>query len=245
MQIILGLALLLVMFYLLSNAVKNPSTPKQKKLIYIALSLAGGILLLLVLSGRLHILAALGAGILLILRQLPWILRSLPVIKQLMGKAVSSSAGPGQESTLETSLLKMTLDHASGEMDGMILSGTYTGQRLSTMSVAQLADLYRVAVKAHSDSIEVLETYFERIYGIHWRSQFDVEDVSAGREAGAGEAMTVEDAKDVLGLDGDVSRQQVIEAHRRLMQRFHPDRGGSNYLAAKINEAKKKLLDSL
>jgi hypothetical protein len=54
--------------------------------------------------------------------------------------------------------------------------------------------------------------------------------------------LSPEEALDVLGLAQGASASAIRAAHRRLVQLVHPDRGGSNYLAARINEAKDILL---
>lgn|SRR5690554_6235587 len=54
--------------------------------------------------------------------------------------------------------------------------------------------------------------------------------------------LSVSEACEILGVAPDCSREEVITAHRRLMQKIHPDRGGNDYLAAKVNEAKAVML---
>jgi len=55
--------------------------------------------------------------------------------------------------------------------------------------------------------------------------------------------MSVEEAYQVLGLKPGAPEQDIIAAHRKLIQKIHPDRGGSDYLAMKINLAKKTLIN--
>ena len=54
--------------------------------------------------------------------------------------------------------------------------------------------------------------------------------------------MSPEEALEVLGLERGARPEQIDEAHLRLQQRVAPQRGGTDYLTTKINEARDVLL---
>ena len=57
--------------------------------------------------------------------------------------------------------------------------------------------------------------------------------------------LSEDEAWKILGLEPDASREDIVLAHKRLIQKLHPDRGGSDYLAAKLNTARDLLLKTV
>ena len=65
--------------------------------------------------------------------------------------------------------------------------------------------------------------------------------MSAGKGAGFEATMSRREAASILGVRETSSKQQIKEAHRKIMMLNHPDRGGSPFIASKINEASETL----
>ncbi|MBV1876083.1 MAG: hypothetical protein KUG79_00440 [Pseudomonadales bacterium] len=143
--------------------------------------------------------------------------------------------GQAQQSAIKTKFFAMSLDHDSGELNGLILCGEHQGSYLTDLNLSQLLNILDTC-KNDANSLNVLTAYLDR-YHEGWQPQKQHAQYTA-----AGEEMDQATALMILGLEGAVTKDQIISAHRRLMQKIHPDRGGSNYLAVQINQAKAFLL---
>ena len=55
--------------------------------------------------------------------------------------------------------------------------------------------------------------------------------------------MSYKEAAEILGVEENATKEQIILAHKKAMQKHHPDKGGSEVMATKINSAKEKLLN--
>ncbi len=68
------------------------------------------------------------------------------------------------------------------------------------------------------------------------------QDEQPGQQAPVVNDMSRQQAADILGVDATATPEEVRVAHKRLMQKIHPDRGGTDALAIQINQAKDILL---
>ena len=139
-------------------------------------------------------------------------------------------------SEIRSKYLHMVLFHDTGLMNGTVLDGQYRDIKLSQLELAQLIGLLK-EIQGDQDSMNLLIAYLEREHP-DWQSQAGFSKPPPTSDSNMDEAQ----ALDILGLETSASREDVILAHRRMMQKMHPDRGGSTFLAAKINAAKEHLL---
>jgi hypothetical protein len=195
------------------------------------------------------VLGVIGIGGMLIfgLRFLPGLLPELfglagVVITALIARAVrsrssggfSSPGGGGQRTEVRTAFLQAWIDHGTGDVGGTVLSGRFSGRTLDSLGDAELLDLH-LDCSTDADSLRVLEPYLDRRLGAEWRN-------ARQSPRGPRTDMMRDEALAVLGLAEGASEDDIKAAHRRLIQRMHPDVGGSADLAARINRAKDVLL---
>jgi DnaJ domain len=154
----------------------------------------------------------------------------------------SSQKSPGQTSQVRTERLEMELDHDTGHMDGQCLAGRFAGRALSSLSDQEAIELYREFEADGLKEAALMEAYLDwRVSG--WRDRRDQgEERARTHPRPKGNRMSVEEARAVLEVGPNASKDEIRQAHRRLMMKMHPDQGGSTYLAARINEAKEVLL---
>jgi hypothetical protein len=225
---LLGLAALVLALLLIGGYTRaNPAVmARQIRLAGGALALgAAAVLLLRGAAGAATMLGMLGVWL------LGW--NSAP-----SGWGGSSRKSAGQTSTVTTDHLSMELDHDSGAMSGRVLKGMFAGRDLDSLKPAEVALLWHDCRFVDPQSMQLLEAYLDRIHP-SWR-----EDVSRGeREMRDGDGrMQPDEAYEILGLEPGATDEEIRRAHRDLMLKLHPDRGGSTYLAAQVNEAKDVLL---
>lgn len=211
------------------------SLPKEQRRSFLWRSAFWAVLAIsvgLVVSGRMHWLGAGLAALIPIgklviglgMRALPW----LNVLSKL-------KTSPSQ---FRTQSLLVEINFASRQMDGEVLQGEFKGLRLSALSAEQLQTLATsLREQADRESAMLLQAYLLRK-----NQNTGSQQSQDSYQASSFNQLSDEEALEILGLESGATREEIIKAHKRLVQRLHPDRGGSDYLAAKINAAKDHLV---
>lgn len=204
---------------------KKMSAPRKRAFLMKATVFGlAGVLLLGVITGRMHWLGALLAALLPLLKfGFHTVMRIMPLWLHRTGGAAS----------FKTEHLDVTLAVQSGQLNGSIIKGPCAGK-----TIADLTD----------DDIKELEDYYrERDKKSYYLMRF----ARKGQAFGGGQQQEAsppfanpgrDEALQILGLTGNPSREEIITAHRRLINKLHPDRGGSDFLAARVNQARDILL---
>ena len=235
-RILFVVAIAIFAITLLWRVQQLPPHQRRAGVIQLILMLAVVLVVWLTVTGRMHWVGAALTGAFVFLRQtLPWVLRALPFLQRWRQ---SQSSGSGQ-SSIQTSFLSATLDHDTGNISGEVISGLHEGWRLDDLSTEQLEGLLVQYSSDDQESAELLRAYLAQRND--WEDQ---EAEQRSEQAQAAQAMSSRaEALATLGLDDTASEEDIIAAHRSLIQKLHPDRGGNDYLAAKINQAKDFLLN--
>jgi len=197
------------------------------------LKLSGGLLALglavfLGLRGEINIAIPLGAVGLGLLGWLPF---------GPAGWSARTQKSSGKISRVRSAYFEMELDHDSGQMHGRVMAGHHQGAELERLDVKTLIAMLS---EIDEESRALLAAYLDRREP-RW-SEDAQGDAAAGRGAASSGKMSEQEAYQILGLETGASARDISRAHRTLMKKFHPDQGGSTYLAARINEAKEILL---
>ena len=223
----------------------SPSEVKQALKRFVLIGLLSGVIVLAA-SGRMGWLVPLIGGLVaMMLRLLPYLFRLAPIFHRLwlQYQARTMNSQNDDLSTVETDFLRMSLDHGRGEISGQILKGKFKGRSLSELEFDDLLKLREEILDQDRDSVQLIESYIDRVHSEDWRQFRSSQDrAHQSQSRSAREGMSREEALEILGLCPESSPREIVAAHRRLMQKIHPDRGGSGYLASKINQARDVLL---
>jgi hypothetical protein len=232
MLYLIGGVVLLFGLMLLGRAFVN-ANPKQLAQFakWAAIALAAAAVVALAVSGRLSILLALAAGLIPLLRRL----------HSVVGGLRGPSAGGASE--VETAYVRMSLDHDTGGMAGTVLRGHFAGFRLDELRRADLLALLRECRTADEEAARLVEAWLDRT-DPEWRDDLRGQHTRTGASPPrSGADITVEEAYAILGLQPGADAAAIKAAHHRLMKQLHPDHGGTDYFAAKINRARDVLLN--
>jgi hypothetical protein len=129
----------------------------------------------------------------------------------------------------------------SGRLSGKVIAGFFKGRRVEGLKPVEAAHLWADCQVGDSASAALVARHLDHIQP-RWRDHLAGTASSSGAAPPTSSSMTVDQALDILGLQAGATEADVRRAHKDLMLKLHPDRGGSHTLATTVNAAKDLLL---
>lgn len=226
LQLILIVGLIAAAYY--HFKIKPKPAAERKKLLWsVALWSVAAIVLLGVFTGKVHWLGGVAAAAFAFLRT--GFFTGLTLGKFWLAKN-------GGVARFTTDHIEAQLDVNQLNLNGHIKKGLYVNYTLDQLDKSQLEELLAYYQTLDKKSYYLIKTLLQRrgFYGEQPRQEPAPPGVS-----------DLQEAMDILGLTGKPSKSDVLAAHRRLIHKLHPDRGGSDYLASQVNAARDQLLKYL
>ena len=231
-RLLLIIALIAVVWVIIKQLRSSEGEARKKLLFKYGLAIAAIALIFLAITGRIHWVGAIIGALIPILRQaLPLLFRALPFLRQVRQQANAGQTQQGQYNETVTETLKVRVFLANQQLSGEVIKGPFAGRSLDQLALSQLEMLLQYCQQNDPASAKLLAGFIAQRFGNDWQKSSSQSDT-----------MTEEEAYALLGISPGAGKDTITQAHRKLMQKVHPDRGGNDYLASKINQAKDLLL---
>ncbi len=225
LKLILALTILFFLWRGINRLKSLP--PEQKKATLLKYLLWGllGAVIIGVVSGRMHWIGAVLAGV------IPFARFGLRSAMRVLPFWMSRTGGVAP---FRTPYLDIKIHIQQMQVTGTVLAGQFADRDINDLSDAELIEL-----EAELKELDAKSYYLVKLV----RQKRD----RAGTQYSAAPPPPFSDpqrdeALQILGLSGNPTREEIIAAHRKLINKLHPDRGGSGFLAARVNQAKDVLI---
>ncbi len=157
------------------------------------------------------------------------------------GRGQDRFNAPIGQPTIAAPGLAIFLNGETGAITGQVRNGPLAGKQLARLSEADLINLLARYRSTDKESEQLLIAYLDMAHP-EWRKKSGNSAITSTTSSASSGKLHPRDALTILGLTNSADDATIKQAHRRLMKKFHPDQGGSPFLAAKINMAKDLLL---
>lgn len=233
LKLILAIAIIIAAFSFMNSLKKlTPAERRSRLLKGIAVAVIIGIVIG-AFTGRVPIAAGLVAlGATAMKFGLRW---GLPLMKIWFAKT-------GGNATFRSQYLVVSINVSGSDIQGKIIRGEFEGKALNELSDEQLKKLHQFFNEHDKKSYYILSAYI-RSRGFTQNQQYQQQNNAPPPST----QTSREEALEILGFNANSenkhpSKKEIIQAHRQLMSKLHPDKGGNDYLAAKVNAARETLL---